>query len=160
MIDENGLSDPNNLQLRISWNPLQVEDGREFLLGYVVKIDIFNLSSTNHPKRQDNSFSDTLPPHVSTYTYEEARPFTEYNVQVLASLIVDEIITHQPVTGIKTIITPESGETKGVTWPFLLSLLWMIIGTFLFHESALTYSFMFSKELAQIEIRTPNQNCF
>ena len=154
-IDEGGLEDPENLELRISWNPLQEEDGREYLQNYIVHIDISDLSSTNRRKRQTSPVFDTLPPDVSTYTYGEARPYFRYVVQVLADLEVNGMMTRRPVTGINTIQTPESCESKGVMWAFTWGCM-LFYGAcvvdgnehllYTLYENALTHLFVFKKE--------------
>ena len=113
VINDDGINDPNDLVLDISWTPLQEGEGRKYLRNYIVSIDVEDLSSTSRRKRQDNSFS--VPPDTSTYTYDEARPYFRYRVQVLADLDVNGMPDLRPVTGVIEVITPESGESKRVS---------------------------------------------
>ena len=116
MINNAGITDPDDLVLDISWTPLQEGEGREYLRNYIVRIDDEDLSSTSRRKRQQaNSLSVTVPPDMSTYTYDDARPYFMYFVQVFADLDVTGTTVVRPVTGVNEVETPESGESKGVT---------------------------------------------
>lgn len=111
-VAEAGLSDPDNLMLEISWNPLLQEDGGDFLQNYVVSIDVSPRQSKRR-RRETEFYSENVPTNSSSFTYpNEVKPFTEYIVQVLAHLNVNGVFTIRPLTAAVPFLTVPAGKER------------------------------------------------
>ena len=103
--------------LVVSWNPLSIEDGAEYLSRYLVRITITQLPQADRSKRaiqQDSTTIEMAVDDTETSLQFSAKPFTQYTPQVFAELNTNGDISSLPITSPFTV---ESGESVPSTAP-------------------------------------------
>ena len=106
-IDQDSIADSVNPHINISWNPLPVGEGGEFLEIYVVEIRITNRALRG--KRADDVFTEYVDKDTTSFQYIGVKPFTTYDTQVFASLIIDGRNLRVALTSTLSVDSPESG---------------------------------------------------
>ena len=103
-IDESSIADSVNPHINISWNPLLVCEGGEYLETYVVKIRI-----TNWGKRADEVVRFDVNKDTTSFQYDGVQPFTTYDIQVFGNLTIDDRNLLVALTSTQSVDSPESG---------------------------------------------------
>ena len=103
-IDESSIADSVNPHINISWNPLLVCEGGEYLETYVVEIRI-----TNWGKRADEVVRFDVNKDTTSFQYDEVQSFTTYDIQVFGNLTIDDRNLLVALTSTQSVDSPESG---------------------------------------------------
>ena len=96
--------------LDLSWTPLDEDNGVEFLTNYLVRITITGLPQASRSRRQiqPRIIERTVDKSESSYSFDQIEPFTQYEAQVFAQLLINGISSLAAVTAP---ITADSNET-------------------------------------------------
>ena len=95
----------------LSWTPLGLDDGVEFLTAYVVRITTTILPQVPRSKRQVSQVTTEdimVDKSESSFEYD-ADPFTLYTAQVLADLNLGGSVSRRAITAPRTVESSESG---------------------------------------------------
>ena len=103
-INKSSIADSVNPHINISWNPLLVCEGGEYLEMYVVEIRI-----TNQGKQSDEVVRFDVNKDTTSFQYDGIQPFTTYDIQVFSSLTIDDKNLLVALTSTQRIDSPESG---------------------------------------------------
>ena len=103
-INKSSIADSVNPHINISWNPLLVCEGGEYLEMYVVEIRI-----TNQGKQSDEVVRFDVNKDTTSFQYDGIQPFTTYDIQVFGSLTIDDKNLLVALTSTQRIDSPESG---------------------------------------------------
>ena len=103
-INNSSIADSVNPHINISWNPLLVCEGREFLEMYVVDIRI-----TNQGKQSDEVVRFDVNKDTTSFQYDGIHPFTTYDIQVFANTTIDDRNLLVALTSTQSFDSPESG---------------------------------------------------
>ena len=82
-------------------------EGGEYLQIYVVEIRITNRAQRR--KRADNVVTFDVDKDITSFQYIGVQPFTTYDTQVFANLIVDNRNLRVALTSTQSVDSPESG---------------------------------------------------
>ena len=103
-IDESLIADSVNPHINVSWNPLLVCEGGEYLKTYVVEIRI-----TNQGKRVDEVIRFDVNKDTTSFQYDGVQPFTTYDIQMFGNLTIDDRNLLVALTSTQSVDSPESG---------------------------------------------------
>ncbi len=110
VVDESALVGANPIII-LSWIPLDLEDGVEFLTAYVVRITTTILPQVSRSKRQEPQVTteDIIVDKTESSFEYDADPFTLYTAQVLADLNLGGSVSRRAITAPRTVESSESG---------------------------------------------------